>query len=151
MTIDSILTEWSYRLPKGYPTKSKDYELLYHVILEMTDLTPLEARVVVNRAQGIITEQTDFSQLNLSDDLTQQIQTIYNDLSPDEKTQFDKNYRKHNVQSFVTGGYKPFTKFFSILPTGKAAAGMGRGEVQVLLAVADSQPGGCAKIVELTG
>lgn len=142
MTIDSILTEWSYRLPKGYPTKSKDYELLYHVILEMTDLTPLEARVVVNRAQGIITEQTDFSQLNLSDDLTQQIQTIYNDLSPDEKTQFDKNYRKHNVQSFVTGGYKPFTKFFSILPTGKAAAGMGRGEVQVLLAVADSQPGG---------
>jgi hypothetical protein len=44
MTIDSILTEWSYRLPKGYPTKSKDYELLYHVILEMTDLTPLEAR-----------------------------------------------------------------------------------------------------------
>jgi hypothetical protein len=53
MTIDSILTEWSYRLPKGYPTQSKDYELLYHVILEMTDLTPLEARLVVNRAQGL--------------------------------------------------------------------------------------------------
>lgn len=53
MTIDSILTEWSYRLPKGYPTRSKDYELLYHVILEMTDLTPLEARTIVNRAQGL--------------------------------------------------------------------------------------------------
>lgn len=53
MTIDSILTEWSYRLPKGYPTQSKDYELLYHVILEMTDLTPLEARTIVNRAQGL--------------------------------------------------------------------------------------------------
>ena len=53
MTIDSILTEWSYRLPKGYPTQSKDYELLYHVILEMTDLTPLEAQHVVNRAQGL--------------------------------------------------------------------------------------------------
>ena len=53
MTIDSILTEWSYRLPKGYPTKSKDYELLYHVILEMTDLTPLEARTIVNRARGL--------------------------------------------------------------------------------------------------
>jgi hypothetical protein len=142
MTIDSILTEWSYRLPKGYPTRPRDYELLYHVILEMTDLTPLAARTVVNRAQGVITEQIEFSQLNLSDDLTQQIQTIYDDLSPDEKTQFDKNYRKHDVQSFISGGYKPFTKFFSVLPTGKAAAGMGRGEVQVLLAVADSQPGG---------
>lgn len=53
MTIDSILTEWSYRLPKGYPTQSKDYELLYHVILEMTELTPLEARTIVNRAQGL--------------------------------------------------------------------------------------------------
>jgi hypothetical protein len=142
MTIDSILTEWSYRLPKGYPTRPKDYEVLYHVILEMTDLTPLEARVISNRAQGVITEQVEFSQLNLSDDLTQQIQTIYNNLSTDEKTQFDINYRKHTVQSFVAGGYKPFIKFFNILPTGKAAAGMGRGEIQVLLAVADSQPGG---------
>ena len=53
MTIDSIITEWSYRLPKGYPTHSKDYKLLYDIILEMTDLTPLEAQYVVNRAQGI--------------------------------------------------------------------------------------------------
>jgi hypothetical protein len=61
MTIDSIITEWSYRLPKGYPTQPKDYKLLYDVILEMTDLTPLEAQHIVNRAQGIreniITEQ----------------------------------------------------------------------------------------------
>jgi len=63
MTIDSILTEWSYRLPKGYPTRSKDYELLYHVILEMTNLTPLEAQHIVNKAQGItkgiITEELE--------------------------------------------------------------------------------------------
>ena len=61
MTVESILTEWSYRLPKGYPTRPKDYEMLYHVILEMTNLTPLEARVVVNKAQGIITEQVEFT------------------------------------------------------------------------------------------
>lgn len=144
MTIDSILTEWSYRLPKGYPTKSKDYELLYHVILEMTDLTPLEARVVVNRAQGIITEQTDFSQLNLSDDLTQQIQDRYNSLSPREQEQFNKNYRQHSVESYMSSGYQAFTKFYDILPTGKSAAGMGKGEIQILLAVANSQPGGTA-------
>ena len=144
MTIDSILTEWSYRLPKGYPTKSKDYELLYHVILEMTDLTPLEARVVVNRAQGIITEQTDFSQLNLSDDLTQQIQDRYDSLSPQEQEQFNKNYRQHSVESYMSSGYRAFAKFYDILPTGKSAAGMGKGEIQILLAVADSQPGGTA-------
>ncbi len=142
MTIDSILTEWSYRLPKGYPTRSKDYELLYHVILEMTDLTPLEARVVVNRAQGIITEQTDFSQLNLSDDLTQQIQDRYDSLSPQEQEQFNKNYRQHSVESYMSSGYRAFAKFYDILPTGKSAAGMGKGEIQILLAVADSQPGG---------
>lgn len=142
MTIDSILTEWSYRLPKGYPTKSKDYELLYHVILEMTDLTPLEARVVVNRAQGIITEQTDFSQLNLSDDLTQQIQDRYDSLSSQEQEQFNKNYRQHTIDSYMSSGYRAFAKFYDILPTGKSAAGMGKGEIQILLAVADSQPGG---------
>ena len=142
MTIDSILTEWSYRLPKGYPTKSKDYDLLYHVILEMTDLTPLEARVVVNRAQGIITEQTDFSQLNLSDDLTQQIQDRYDSLSPQEQEQFNKNYRQHTIDSYMSSGYRAFAKFYDILPTGKSAAGMGKGEIQILLAVADSQPGG---------
>ena len=104
MTIDSILTEWSYRLPKGYPTRPKDYELLYHVILEMTDLTPLAARTVVNRAQGLNEAEgdiIDFTQLGLPPDIVNQIQNIYNDLNPDEKTQFDNNYRKHTVQSFI--------------------------------------------------
>ena len=144
MTIDSILTEWSYRLPKGYPTRPKDYQLLYHVILEMTDLTPLEARVIVNRAQGIITEQLEFAQLNLSDDLTQQIQDRYEDLSPQEKADFDKNYRQHTIDSYMNGGYRAFTKFYDILPIGKSAAGMGKGEIQILLAVKESQPGGTA-------
>jgi hypothetical protein len=144
MTIDSILTEWSYRLPKGYPTRPKDYEVLYHVILEMTDLTPLEARVIANQAQGVITEQLEFSQLNLSDDLTQQIQNRYEDLSPTEKQEFEKNYRRHTIDSFMAGGYKAFTKFYDILPSGKSAAGMGKGEIQILLAVTNSQPGGTA-------
>lgn len=144
MNIDLILTEWSYRLPKGYPTRSKDYELLYHVILEMTDLTPSEARIVVDKAQGIITEQIEFSQLNLSDDLTKQIQNIYDDLSDEEKQEFDKNFRQHSIDSFFAGGYKPFIKFFGIVPSGASAAGMGRGEIQVLLAVKDAQPGGTA-------
>ena len=120
MTIDSILTEWSYRLPNGYPTKSKDYELLYHVILEMTELTPLEARIVVNKAQGL-NEQVDdgngeinydrLKTLNLSPDIIHQILDIYDDLDPADQIAFNQNYRKHSIQSFLAGGYKPFTKF----------------------------------------
>ena len=147
MTIDSILTEWSYRLPKGYPTRSKDYELLYHVILEMTELTPLEARIIASRAQGL-NEQTgsviDFNQIGLPPDIVDQIQNIYDDLDPREQEDFNKNYRRHTIDSFMSSGYKPFSKFYNILPAGKSAPGMGKGEIQVLLAVAESRPGGTA-------
>ena len=149
MTIDSILTEWSYRLPNGYPTKSQDYELLYHVILEMTDLTPISARNIVNKAQGLNEAEgddnlIDFSRLRVSQDIIDQIQDRYDNLSPAEQTDFNNNYRKHTIQSFIDGGYKPFVKFFNILPIGKSAASMGRGEIQILLAVNDSQTGGTA-------
>jgi hypothetical protein len=150
MTIDSILTEWSYRLPNGYPTRLKDYELLYHVILEMTNLTPLEARHIVNRAQGL-NEQAgeenviDFTQLGVSKDIIDQIQNIYDNLNNDEKTQFDQNYRNNTIQSYLSGGYKPFIKFYNISDSTKVAGGMGRGEVQVLLGVADSVSGGTAQ------
>lgn len=53
MNIDLILTEWCFRLPKGYPTCAKDYEVLYHVLLESAKITPTEARKIVERAQGI--------------------------------------------------------------------------------------------------
>jgi hypothetical protein len=146
MIIESIITEWSYRLPKGYPTQPKDYKLLYDIILEMTDLTPLEAKIIANKAQGLNeqTQPVEFSQLNLSADLIQQIQDRYESLSDEERDQFNKNYRQHTIQSFMSGGYKSFAKFYDILPLGKAAAGMGRGEIEVLLATANSQPGGTA-------
>ena len=54
MNIDLILTEWCYRLPKGYPTSVRDYEVLYHVLLEMSKITPDQARVIVERAKGNI-------------------------------------------------------------------------------------------------
>jgi len=49
MTIDSILTEWRYRLPAGYPKTDSDYHVLYDIILEMTTLTPLEAQHIVSK------------------------------------------------------------------------------------------------------
>jgi hypothetical protein len=53
MNIDLILTEWCYRLPNGYPTVAKDYEVLYNVILETARVTPEYARQIVERAQGL--------------------------------------------------------------------------------------------------
>lgn len=54
MTIDSILTEWSYRLPSGYPIRAQDYEVLYDVLIETAKITPTEARQIVERAKGTI-------------------------------------------------------------------------------------------------
>jgi hypothetical protein len=47
MNIDLILTEWCYRLPKGYPTNPKDYEVLYHVLLEIANISAEDARQIV--------------------------------------------------------------------------------------------------------
>lgn len=67
MNIDSILTEWCYRLPKGYPTNSRDYEVLYNVLLEFAKITPEEARKIVERAQGhvkqVIAESVQFDSI----------------------------------------------------------------------------------------
>ena len=56
MNIDSILTEWCYRLPKGYPTSTRDYEVLYNVLLETCNCTVEQARDIVNRAKGNVTD-----------------------------------------------------------------------------------------------
>lgn len=52
MNIDLILTEWCFRLPKGYPTSAKDYEVLYNVLIETSNITPEHARQIVERAKG---------------------------------------------------------------------------------------------------
>jgi hypothetical protein len=52
INIDLILTEWCYRLPKGYPTIPKDYEVLYQVIVEFAKVSPDYARQIVERAKG---------------------------------------------------------------------------------------------------
>lgn len=54
MNIDLILTEWCFRLPKGYPTSAKDYEVLYDVLIETAKITPTQARQIVERAKGTV-------------------------------------------------------------------------------------------------
>jgi len=64
--IQSILTEWTYRLPKGYPTEIKDYDALRDILREMSDLPEAEQERVVRRAMGL-EEDEDESQ-SASDD-----------------------------------------------------------------------------------
>lgn len=67
MNIDLILTEWCYRLPKGYPTNSKDYEVLYDVLLEVANVSTDEARTIVERAKNntkqVIAESIQFDSI----------------------------------------------------------------------------------------
>ena len=60
MNIDSIITEWTYRLDKGYPDCEDDYVELRNVLQEMTDLPEAEQNVIVKRAMGL-TEDVNIS------------------------------------------------------------------------------------------
>lgn len=56
--IDKILTEWRYRLPKGYPTRDVDYAVLADVLAEMTELNRDAIQRVVETAKtGLDTTQ----------------------------------------------------------------------------------------------
>ena len=62
MNIDPILTEWQYRLPKGYPTTDSDYTILYDVLSEMTTFSHNDRNRIVNQAKGlapIVSESVD--------------------------------------------------------------------------------------------
>lgn len=94
MTIQKILTEWTYRLPKGYPVEVKDYDVLREILDEMTDLPAAQKENVVRRAQGlpetIVTEEIDIDSIDNQDLLYQ--------ISQSAKT-------------------KEFTEFLRLLPT----------------------------------
>jgi hypothetical protein len=51
--IQEILTEWTYRLPKGYPTEIKDYDVLRDILREMSDLPDDDQEHIVRRAMGV--------------------------------------------------------------------------------------------------
>ena len=60
MNIDSIITEWTYRLDKGYPDCPEDYIELRNVLREQTNLPIEEQDKIVRRAMGL--EEQDLIQ-----------------------------------------------------------------------------------------
>ncbi len=154
MNINSIINEWTYRLPKGYPDSKQDYQELRNVLKEMTDLSETERESLVRKAMGL-SEQDDsenniqsiedtLNNIGLTSDIITQVMNIYSQLSDSEQKEFNKNFRIHTIDSFVNNGWKAFAKFF-LVNVGGARGGMGNGEISILLGVKDSMPGGTAR------
>ena len=69
MNIDSIITEWTYRLEKGYPDCPEDYQELRSVLQEMTDLSESEQDAIVRRAMGLTEDEESNSNEEVLDDI----------------------------------------------------------------------------------
>ncbi len=154
MNINSLITEWTYRLPKGYPDSESDYQELDRVLIEMTDLSETERMAIIRKAKGL-SEQEDesnildvesvlTSKLKLPAPVVDQIMAVYNSLNNDDRVLFDNNFRKHSIDSFVAEGWKALKEFF-LVNVGGARGGMGNGEISILLGVKESMPGGTAQ------
>ena len=159
MNINSLITEWTYRLTKGYPDSESDYQELDRVLNEMTDLSETERMAIIRKAKGLSEQEDDESQdildtneesirttlnnIGLPNDIITQVMSIYSQLSNNEQTEFNKNFRKHSIESYVNQeGWKAFENFFYVTVIGKTRGGMGNGEIAILLGVKDSMPGG---------
>ena len=154
MNINSLITEWTYRLPKGYPDSESDYQELDRVLTEMTDLSETERMAIIRKAKGLSEQDEESNILDVESVLTSklklpapvvdQIMAVYNSLNNDDRVLFDNNFRKHSIDSFVAEGWKAFKEFF-LVNVGGARGGMGNGEISILLGVKESMPGGTAQ------
>ena len=59
MNINSIINEWTYRLPKGYPDCDEDYIELRNVLQEQTNLSEIQQDAIVRRAMGLKEQEDD--------------------------------------------------------------------------------------------
>jgi hypothetical protein len=86
MNIDSIITEWTYRLEKGYPDCPEDYQELRSVLQEMTDLSDPEQDAIVRRAMGLTEDEESNSNEEVLDDITdsdlKQLQSTIKNIAP---------------------------------------------------------------------
>lgn len=128
MSIDSIITEWTYRLPKGYPSQPDDYKVLYDVILEMTNLTPRDAQRIVNQAKGLRVTETATTILNESSaDYDQAIRSRLG-LSPDaEIPQVQGHYNLDNGPLALAS--EDAAIFKQLWPETMNSAIIGKGEI----------------------
>ena len=162
MNKESIIREWFYRLPNGYATApySKNEMNVLHEVLAENDVNgSIFAKEVDQLDQAFhdakpVKEATADEEFvpYLTDVMSKeaglaqaQVNTIlatYEKLNEKEKQDFQDNLRKQNLSKFLSNGWKVYEKFFA--PIGETK-GLGRGEMQILLAIDKTKTGGTGK------
>ena len=159
MDTNKIVEEWFYRLPKGYalaPYTDQELKVLNEVLnenglsldedVDILDQAFLDAKPVKEAVsdEEFIPYLTDImsKEAMLAQAQVNTILATYEKLSEKEKEDFQNNLRKQNLNKFISSGWKVYEKFFA--PIGETK-GLGRGEMQILLAVDDTETGGTGK------
>lgn len=166
MNFDAIVREWFYRLPKGYadaPYTEAELTVLNEVLSEngitlsevdqldqaFNDAEPVKEEIdttlpIEEKISQI--EQVLIDEVKLESALVNKVLDIYSKFSPSEQKEFDENFRTMTIEEFVNSDKsKIFQNFHEVKFDEKVAGGLGRGEVQILLAVAGSETGGTGK------
>lgn len=109
MNIDSIITEWTYRLEKGYPDCPEDYIELRNVLREQTDLSKPEQDAIVRRAMGLEEQDEEETSGMLSsdpnsatDDFADLLQLLKTKNKIGQLQQLAEYTKKHYKPSFET-------------------------------------------------
>lgn len=131
MTIESILTEWTYRLPKGYPTSDSDYQILDMVLSEMTSLNSTERTKIVAKARGYnISESINTRTSILTESSADYDSAILSrlGLAPDaEIPQVEGHYNLDNGPLALTS--RDAAIFKQLWPENMNSAIIGKGEI----------------------
>lgn len=131
MNIDLILTEWCFRLPKGYPTCAKDYKVLYEVLMETTNITPNKAQQIVDRAQGYdISKFTNTKSNVLSESSADYDQAIRSRLGLEPDAEIPRVKGHYNLNNGSTALTSEDAEIFKQLwPETMNSAIIGKGEI----------------------
>jgi hypothetical protein len=112
MTIETILTEWAYRLPKGYPVQVKDYDVLRDILDEMTDFPTSKKENIIQQAQGL--QETLIAEDTAVDDLVDLFSSI-NGLPKTGQFEVLSKYTADHYQNELGNIYKLFPQGINII------------------------------------
>jgi hypothetical protein len=142
---DEIITEWFYRLPKGFaeqPYTESELEVLDQVIMEYK---AGEFKPVINEVKpksGLSPAGKEFMQKvydngTIRDEAYRRIEYIVSHAPASQQAKWNSLFQTYNLKQYITSGWKEFVDFFDIAPQG-----MGRGEMMAVLAIKGAASGG---------
>jgi len=152
--LDEVMTEQGVSLPEAELEKEKftEPDQMRNEVDQLdqafNDAKPVKEEIdttlpVEEKIQ--IIKDTLQQEVQLEDALIDKVIETYSKFSPDKQKDFDEIFRTLSVEEFVSQDPAVLRDFHAIAFDAKVAGGLGRGEVQILLAVNQSSTGGTAK------